>query len=390
MAQDDPTRTPPLRILMGPGPSGADPRVLAALSRPVLGHLDPAFLAIMDDIRGMLRRVFRTANPVTLAVSGTGTAGMEAAVANVVEPGDRVVIGVAGYFGARMADMVGRVGGKPIAVEAPWGKPLDPDRMKEAIRSAASAGRIKAVGIVHAETSTGVLQPLEAILRDARDHGALTIVDTVTSLGGVPVDVDGTGIDLCYSGSQKCLGAPPGLAPITAGPPAMAALESRSSPPVSFNLDLNLLERYWGRERAYHHTAPANAFYALREALGLILEEGLEARFARHRRVYEQLRLGVEGLGLEFLVEEPFRLPVLTTLRIPEGVDDKSVRSRLLTEHNIEIGGGLGPLAGKVWRVGLMGYSAREENVARFLTAMRIILGAPRMSRPGRRPARTS
>ena len=390
MTQDDLTRRHSPRILMGPGPSGVDPRVLSALSRSVLGHLDPEFLSIMDDIREMLRQVFRTTNPTTLALSGTGTAGMEAAVVNIVQPGDRVVVGVAGYFGARMAEMVRRVGGEPIIVETSWGTPLDPGRMEETLRGAVATGPVKAVGIVHAETSTGVLQPLGEIMRLAHGHDALTIVDAVTSLGGLPLDVDGTGIDVCYSGTQKCLGAPPGLSPLTVGPRALEAIRSRTTPIVSFNLDLNLLEQYWGNERAYHHTAPVNTFYALREALRLILDEGIEERVARHRRVHEQLRLGVEGMGLEFLVEERHRLPVLNTLRVPEGVDDKTVRGRLLQEHNIEIGGGLGPLAGKVWRVGLMGYSAREENVARLLTAMRIILGAPRMSRPGRRPPESS
>ena len=370
---------------MGPGPAGVDPRVLAAMSHTLLGHLDPSFLAIMDEVSGMLRDVFRTANPLTLAISGTGTAGMEAAVTNIVEPGDRVVIGVAGYFGARMAEMARRASAVVTTVDAAWGTPVAPDQVQEALRAAASQGPVKAVGIVHAETSTGVLQPLDEIIRIAHDAGALIIVDAVTSLGGVPLDVDGAGIDVCYSGTQKCVGSPPGMAPITVARRAADAIRSRSTPVASFNLDLGLLETYWGKQHAYHHTAPINAVYALREALRLVLEEGLEARAARHRRVHEQLARGVEGLGLEFLVDARYRLPVLNALRIPEGVDDKMVRGRLLAEHNIEIGGGLGPLAGKVWRVGLMGYSARDENVARFLTAMRIILGAPRMSRPLRK-----
>ena len=381
---------PPPRILLGPGPAAVDPLVLAAMSHTLLGHLDPIFLSVMDDVRVMLRQVFRTGNDWTLAISGTGTAGMEAAVTNLVQPGDRAVICVAGYFGARMAEMVRRAGGEPILVETPWGTAVPPERVEQALIDAALSGPgARVVGLVHAETSTGVLQPLDEIVRIAHKHGALVIVDAVTSLGGVPLDVDGCaggeGIDICYSGSQKCLGSPPGMAPLTAGSRAQAAIKSRRMPPSSFNLDLALLDGYWGRQRAYHHTAPINSVYALREALRLLLAEGLDERAARHRRVHEQLCRGVAGLGLEFLVEEQYRLPVLNTLKIPEGVDDRMVRSRLLTEHNIEIGGGLGPLAGKVWRVGLMGSSAREENVARFLTAMRIILGAPRMSKPPRR-----
>ncbi len=267
------------------------------------------------------------------------------------------------------------------------GRPIDPAAIEAALRKA--GGPVRAAAIVHAETSTGVLQPLDDIVRLAHAAGALVLVDAVTSLGGVPLDVDGAaggeGIDVCYSGTQKCVGAPPGLAPLTAGPRAAASIAGRGEPSVSFNLDLTLLGKYWGRERAYHHTAPINAVYGLREALRLLLEEGLEARFARHLQVHQQLARGIEGLGLSFMVEEKHRLPVLNVLRIPDGVDDRTVRGRLLSEHNIEIGGGLGPLAGRVWRVGLMGYSARPENVARFLTAMRIILGAPRMSRPTRR-----
>jgi alanine-glyoxylate transaminase/serine-glyoxylate transaminase/serine-pyruvate transaminase len=367
-----------------------DPRVLQAMAQTPLGHLDPTFHGVMQDVRAMLRQAFRTSNPLTLAISGTGTAGMEAAIANVVQPADRIVVCVAGYFGARMAEMVRRLGGEAILVEVPWGEVVPAERVEETLDSARRSGApARAVCLVHAETSTGVLQPLDDIVRLTHAHGAIVVVDAVTSLGGVALDVDGAGggegIDLSYSGAQKCLGAPPGLAPLTAGARALAVMEGRRTPPVSFNLDLALLERYWGRERAYHHTAPINSVYALREALRLAIDEGLDARVARHRRVHDQLRSGVAGLGLEFLVDERWRLPVLNALKVPDGVDDGAVRGRLLEEHNIEIGGGLGPLAGRIWRVGLMGYSAREENVARFLTAMRIILGAPRMSRPPRR-----
>jgi len=377
---------PPQRLLMGPGPSSVEPRVLAAMSQPTLGHLDPAFLAMMDSIASMLRQAFRTKNPLTLTISGTGTAGMEAAVTNIVEPSDRVVVCVAGYFGARIADMVRRVGGDPILVEVPWGRPVPPDDIEKVLAS--TAGPIKAVALVHAETSTGIMQPLDDAIRLAHARDALVIVDAVTSLGGIPLDVDGAGggegIDVCYSGSQKCLGGPPGLAPITVGPRAHAALRKRKNPPVSFALDLRLLEAYWGPERTYHHTAPSNSYYGLAEALELLLAEGLESRFARHRATHERLALGAAGLGLDFLAEPEHRLPVLNALRVPDGVDEKGVRARLLAEHNIEIGGGLGPLAGQIWRVGLMGGSAREENVARLLTALRIILGAGRMSRPTR------
>jgi alanine-glyoxylate transaminase/serine-glyoxylate transaminase/serine-pyruvate transaminase len=374
---------PPARILLGPGPSAIDPRVLSASAQGLMGHLDPGFLAVMDEVASMLRAVFQTDHPLTLAVPGTGTSGMEAAVMNLVEPGDRVVVGVAGYFGARMAEMVRRAGGAPIPVEAPWGSPVAAEAVERALREAGAG--VKVVGIVHAETSTGVLQPLEEILALARAHGALTLVDAVTSLGGIPLDAGALGIDVCYSGTQKCIGSPPGLAPITVSPKAAAAIAARRSPPSTFYLDLKLLAAYWGRDRAYHHTAPIQSMYALHEALRLLLEEGLAARWERHRRCEEQLRRGAEGLGLRHLVDEAHRLPVLTTLCVPDGVDDREVRRRLLAEHHIEIGGGLGPLAGRVWRVGLMGYSAREENVARLLVALRLILGAPRMSKPPRR-----
>ena len=375
--------TPPPRILLGPGPSGVDPRVLAAMSHAPLGHLDPVFLGLMDEVGQMLREVFATSNPVTQAISGTGTAGMQAALVNLVEPGDRVIVAVAGYFGARMADMVRRAGGQAITVESPWGSPVPAERVEEALRAA--GGPVKAIAVVHAETSTGVLQPLEAIAQLAGEHEAMLVVDAVTSLGGVGLGVDAIGIDVCYSATQKCLGAPSGLSPITVSPRAMAKIRARRAPAASFNLDLELLSRYWGRDRNYHHTAPSHSFYALREALRLALEEGLEARVARHRKVHDQLAKGIAGLGLRFLVDEPYRLPVLNAVMVPDGADDKQVRQRLLAEHNIEIGGGLGPLAGRIWRIGLMGYSAREENVARLLTALRIILGGGRMSRQGAR-----
>ncbi len=375
-------RRPPARLLLGPGPSCVEPRVLAAMAQAPLGHLDSAFLDILDDCSSMLREVFRTDNPLTLAISGTGTAAMEAAVANLIEPGDRAAVCIAGYFGARIAEMIRRHGGAPVAIEAPWGRPVGAEDVERALRAA--DGPLKLIAVVHAETSTGVLQPIDDIARIARERGALVIVDAVTSLGGVPIAVDEAGIDVCWSATQKCLGAPPGLSPLTVSPRARDAIRRRRSPCTSFHLDLNLLEAYWFGDRAYHHTAPSNAFYALAEALTLIREEGLEARWDRHHQVHERLALGAQGLGLEFLVAADHRLPVLSTLLIPGGMDDRSVRRRLIEEHGIEIGGGLGPLAGRVWRVGLMGGSAREEHVARLLTALRIILGAPRMSRPVR------
>lgn len=356
---------------MGPGPSGANPRVLRAMTAPLLGHLDPEFLKIMDECRTMLREVMRTENTVTLATPGTGTSGMEAAVMNLVQPGDRVVCGICGYFGDRIAQMAERAGGVVARVNAPWGSPVDPAAMESAIKA---AGNPKLVTIVHAETSTGVQQPIEDVARMARAAGALMLVDCVTSLGGVPVEPDRWGVDAIYSGTQKCLSAPPGVSPITMSARAWDAVKAREVPSNTWYLDMSLLEAYWDERRAYHHTAPISMIYALHEALALVLEEGLENRWARHERHGRALQDGLEAMGLALHADAGYRLPVLTTVRIPEGVNDMEVRGALLKRHSIEVGGGLGDLRGKVWRVGLMGESSTPGNVFLFLSSLAKIL----------------
>jgi len=368
---DDPVLALPPRILLGPGPSLVDPRVQRAMLAPVVGHLDPAFLKVMDGVQQLLRLVFETQNELTLAISGTGTAGMEAAVANMVEPGDAVLVCSSGYFGERIAEMARRYGARVETLRRPWGQVFDPDEVSQALQA---TNRPRLVALVQAETSTGALQPLEEIARVVHAAGALLLVDAVTSLGGAPVGVDRVGIDICYSGSQKCLGCPPGLAPLTLSPAAVQKLESRRSPVTSFYLDLSLLRRYWGPERAYHHTAPISMVYALHEGLRIVAEEGLEVRWARHLRNAGLLWQGLEALGLELHVEVAHRLPPLTTVCIPPGADDLGVRRRLLDEYNIEISGGLGELKGKVWRIGLMGFSSRPELVELLLAALRKIL----------------
>lgn len=368
---DIPAFNPPTRILMGPGPSGANPRVLRAMTAPLLGHLDPEFLKIMDECRSMLRRVMRTENQVTLATPGTGTSGMEAAVMNLVRPGDRVVSGVCGYFGERITQMAERAGGTVTKVTAPWGSPVDPAAIESAVKA---NGPVQLVTIVHAETSTGVQQPIEAIAKIAHDAGALLVVDCVTSLGGVPVEPDKWGADAVYSGTQKCLSAPPGVSPITLSAAAWDRVKSRETPSNTWYLDLSLLEAYWDERRAYHHTAPISMIYALHEALALVLEEGLEQRWARHERNGRALQNGLEAMGLVLHADAGFRLPVLTTVRIPEGVADAEVRGALLKRHSIEIGGGLGDLRAKVWRIGLMGESSTEGNVLLFLSSLGKIL----------------
>ena len=358
---------PPTRILMGPGPSGAHPRVLQAMTAPILGHLDPEFLRIMDECNDMLRDVMGTANRITLATPGTGTSGMEAAVMNLVEPGDKVVVGICGYFGERIAVMAERAGGAVTRVQAPWGSPTDFAAVESAVRA---AGNVKVIAIVHAETSTGVLTPVEPFAKLAREHGALLLVDCVTSLGGVPVTVDAWGADAVYSGTQKCLSAPPGMAPLTMSPRAWDAIKAREVPCNSWYLDLSLLEAYWDERRAYHHTAPISMVYALHEALALVLDEGLETRWARHERNGRALQAGLEAMGLVLHADAGYRLPVLTTVRIPEGVNDAEVRGGLLNRNSIEIGGGLGDLRGKVWRIGLMGESSTPGNVLLVLNAL--------------------
>ncbi len=363
---------PGRRTLMGPGPSDVSPRVLRALSAECIGHLDPYFLELMDETQGLLRYLFQTDNPFTIPVSGTGSAGMETCFVNLLEPGDEVVVCVNGVFGTRMADIVTRLGGKLIRVDAPWGKTIDPQAVREAVKGHSP----KIVAIVHAETSTGVCQPLEDIAEITHECGALFLVDTVTSLGGMEVAVDRVGIDAVYSGTQKCLSCPPGLAPISFSPAAMNVLQNRKTPVVSWYLDMGMVGSYWGGERKYHHTAPINMIYALREALRIVAEEGLQPRWARHRQHHLALVAGIEAMGLEMVVAQSERLPMLNTIRIPEGADDLKVRKALLNQFGIEIGGGLGDFAGKAWRVGLMGHAACRENVFVFLSAWETILKA--------------
>jgi alanine-glyoxylate transaminase/serine-glyoxylate transaminase/serine-pyruvate transaminase len=351
---------------MGPGPSDVYPSVLQALARPTLGHLDPQFLQIMDEIRALLRAAFNTTNELTMPMSGTGTAGMEACVANIVEPGDRVLVGCSGVFGPRLAEMARRQGAEVVMHEGEWGRSIPVDDLR-----AAAAGRsFKALMVVHAETSSGALQDLSGMRALADELGALLVVDAVTSLGGVPVDVDARGLDVVYSGSQKCLSCPPGLAPLTFTERAAEALARRTAPVSSWYLDLSLINRYWGGERAYHHTAPVNMLYGLHEALRLALEEGLEARYARHALHGAALAAGLEALGLPLPVPPAERIPQLTPVAIPDGVDDRAVRGALLAQHNLEIGGGLGPMKGRVWRIGLMGAAASRRNVDLCLAAL--------------------
>jgi len=353
-------------LLMGPGPSPVHKRVLEAMGQHTLGHLDPDFLKIMNSAMDLLRFVFETNNQITFPVSGTGSAGMEAALVNVVEPGDKLVIGVNGVFGQRMVDVASRCGAEVVEVKAEWGSPVDPEELEKAL---AAHSDVKLVGIIHAETSTGAQQPLEPVVEVVHKYDALLLVDAVTSLGGLSVGVDRRDLDLVYSGNQKCLGAPPGLAPITFGERAMQKFEQRKSKVQSWYLDLSFLTRYWGEERLYHHTAPINMIYGLFEALAMIKEEGLEERFTRHRLNSEALVAGLKALGVEPVVEDRYRLPSLITIWIPEKIDDVEVRSRLRTEHLIEIGGGLGPFKGKAWRIGLMGNGSRRENIERLLQA---------------------
>lgn len=363
---------PSQRILLGPGPSNVHPRVYRALSTPLLGHLDPEFLKIMDEIQGLLRFVFQTQNRFTVAISGTGSAGMEAAFVNVVEPGDNVIVGVNGVFGRRMSDIVTRCGGNLIAIEAAWGQIFEVERIEDALKQ---AGKVKAVALVHAETSTGALQPLAEVGELCKRYGALFIVDTVTSLGGLPVKVDEWQIDICYSGTQKCLSCPPGLAPLTLSEAALKTVQTRKTKVQSWYLDLTMIANYWEEgNRAYHHTAPISMNYALREALRLVQEEDLEARFARHRRNSLVLINGLRKLGLEPFVEESFRLPTLNSVTVPANVKEAEIRRTLLNAYNIEIGGGLGDLRGKIWRIGLMGESSTKANVVYLLSALEEIL----------------
>ncbi|MEZ4703279.1 MAG: alanine--glyoxylate aminotransferase family protein [Rhodothermales bacterium] len=359
------------RLLLGPGPSNAHPRVLQAISNRQVGHLDPEFIALMNEVQELLRYAWQTDNQLTIPVSGTGSAAMEAAVANTVEPGDAVLVGVNGYFGERMCDMAGRYGGVVHRMEKPWGESFSLDEIKQAM----AAHRPKVLGLVHAETSTGARQPLEGVAELCREHDCLLLIDSVTSLGGVPLFLDAWGVDVAYSGTQKCLSCPPGLGPLTLGPRAVEKLKARKTKVPNWYLDMSMVANYWGESRTYHHTAPINMNYAIREALRLVAEEGLEARWARHQATAERFWAGLADIGLSCHVDAATRLPSLTTVRVPDGVDSKAVARTLLLEHNIEIAGGLGQLAGKVWRVGFMGYNSRPDNVDRLLDAMARVLG---------------
>ena len=354
------------RVLMGPGPSDVDPRVLEALSRPTIGHLDPAFLEILNEIRELLQYTFQTSNELTLTMSGTGSAGMETCVVNLLDPGDLMLVCVNGVFGKRMADMAQRCGAEVNTLEIEWGRVFDPPQIEKALKDKPA----KVVGIVHAETSTGACQSLEDISIIVHDHGALLLVDAVTSLGGMNVDVDGWGIDACYSGSQKCLSCPPGLSPVTFSEAAIQAIEKRNTKVQSWYLDLSLIRQYWGSERLYHHTVPINMSYALLEALRIVKEESLENRWARHLANHRVLKAGLSAIGINYITQPGYELPMLNAVTIPDGVDDAAVRSQLLSEFNIEIGGGLGDFKGKAWRIGLMGCSSTLSNVMLFLSAL--------------------
>jgi len=351
---------------MGPGPSDIAPSVLSAMAAPTVGHLDPYFLRVMDEVQSMLRHVFQTENDLTFAVSGTGSAGMETCIANLIEPGDKIVIGVNGVFGGRMCDVAARYGADVTKLERPFGDVFSTEEIEEAVAEV----KPKVVALVHAETSTGALQPIEEISKIVHEAGAMLLIDCVTSLGGLPVQIDEWNVDAAYSGTQKCLSCPPGLAPVTFSAEAQAAINNRTHQVQSWYLDTTMLSSYWGSDRAYHHTAPINANYGLHEALRLLLDEGLDNRFQRHRENHLALKAGLEALGLEYLVAEEYRLPMLNSVSIPEGIDDAKVRTQLLNEFNIEIGGGLGPLKGKAWRIGLMGEACSQSNVLLFLAAL--------------------
>lgn len=363
----------PRRMLLGPGPSNVHPRVLRALSTPLVGHLDPAFIGLMEETKTLLRQVFQTDNALTLPISGTGSAGMETCFVNLVEPGDEVVVGVNGVFGTRMADVVERCGGTPVVIETAWGRVFTPDDVRAGL---ARCTRPKLVALVHAETSTGAWQPLDDMARIVHDAGALLLVDAVTSLAGCPLKIDAWGIDACYSGTQKCLSCPPGLSPVTFSPAAQDVMRKRRHKVRSWYLDLSMLEKYWGAERVYHHTAPISMNYALREALRLVCEEGLDARYRRHERNHRALAAGLAALGMGLAAQDGHRLWMLNSVTIPDGVDDRGVRRQLLETHGIEIGAGLGAFAGKVWRIGLMGESSTQANVELVLNALESVLAA--------------
>ena len=374
-AKTYPSFYPPVRRLMGPGPSDIHPRVLSALSRPTIGHLDPEFVRMMDEVKAMTQYAFQTQNRLSMVVSAPGSAGMETCFVNLVERGDTVIVCRNGVFGGRMIENVERCGGIPVVVDAPWGQPIDPNKVEEALKAHPEAGIL---AFVHAETSTGARSDAETLCRLAQAHGRLSIVDAVTSLGGIPVLVDEWGVDAIYSGSQKCLSCTPGLSPVSFSERAVEKIRNRKTKVQSWFLDLNLVMQYWGdghSKRSYHHTAPVNALYSMHEALVMLQEEGLEHSWQRHREQHSRLRAGLEALGFRFLVPEPYRLPQLNSVFLPEHVSDEAaLRRRLLDEFNLEVGGGLGDLTGKIWRIGLMGYSARPENVDFCLEALSELL----------------
>ncbi|MBD3856933.1 MAG: alanine--glyoxylate aminotransferase family protein [Acidobacteria bacterium] len=364
---------PPQRTLMGPGPSDVSPRVLEAMARPTLGHLDPVFVGFMDELKGLLQYAFQTENPLTMPISGPGSVGMETCFVNLVEPGDTVIVCINGVFGTRMKENVVRCGADAVVVEDEWGRAVDPAKVEQTLKDHPEA---KVLAFVHAETSTGARSDAETLVRLAHDHGCLAVVDAVTSLGGIPVQVDTWGVDAVYSGSQKCLSCTPGLSPVSFSPRAVEVIKERKTPVQSWFMDTNLVMGYWGtsQKRSYHHTAPINALYGLHEALVVLEEEGLENAWARHQKHHLALRVGFEAMGLGFAVPEAERLPQLNVVQVPDGVDEARVRGRLLEEYQLEVGAGLGALAGKVWRVGLMGHSCNLKNVLLCVGAFETIL----------------
>ena len=364
---------PPVRTLMGPGPSDVHPRVTGAMARPCIGHLDPAFIGMMDEVKSMLQYAFQTSNQLTIPVSAPGSAGMETTFQNVLEHGDKVIICQNGVFGGRMKEVAERCGAVPVMVEDDWGKPVDPQKVEDAFKANPDA---KVLAFVHAETSTGARSDAEVLSAIAHHHDALVLVDAVTSLGGSELKVDDWAIDAIYSGTQKCLSCTPGISPVSFSERAVEVITSRKSKVQSWFLDTNLVMGYWGpnAKRAYHHTAPVNAMYALHESLVMLQDEGLENAWARHAKNHQILRAGLEAMGLSFVVEEAYRLPQLNSVSIPEGIDEAVVRTRLLNEFNLEIGAGLGALAGKVWRIGLMGHSSRKENIFLCLSALETVM----------------
>lgn len=368
---------PPRRVLLGPGPSDVPDRILRALSAPTIGHLDPEYCRMMDEVRTMMRDVFKTKNELTLAVSGTGMAGMECILVNLLEPGDEMLVCINGVFGMRMADMAARMGATVHKIEVPWGESFAVAQVQEALKAHPGT---KVVGIVHAETSTGAHQPVAEISEVVRRAGALLVLDTVTSLSGVDVRIDEWQVDAAYSATQKCLACPPGLSPVTFSARAEERIKARKSKPASWYLDVTMVREYWGSARAYHHTAPINMTYALREALMIILEEGLDARFARHMSNHRALRAGLEAMGIKYIPKNS--LPTLNAIHIPEGVDDAKIRGRLLNDYGIEIGSGLGPFKGKAWRIGLMGESSSKRNVLLVLSALESLLASEGMNVP--------